>query len=149
MSGLYLSFYISEGIADRGEVDYATWHRWIAEDYVYGPYDAIVCVYGTIEGYDRETGDRETLAHLVDRPGDRYDGYWRVVKREVYERFVFDFGRPQFDFLVRQPLAYACPDDERLPPFSDWSVDVVADASVRRVREVEAYRPRPGQIGWT
>lgn len=29
---LYVTFIISEGIADRGEVSYDTWNEWVAED---------------------------------------------------------------------------------------------------------------------
>lgn len=134
-------------MADRGEVSYDTWERWASESYVFGPYDSIVCVYGAIEGYDASTGDRETIAFLANSEDDPYDGYWRVVKREVYERFTGDVDRPQFDFLVGQPRSFAHPADEMLPPFSDWSVDVGSEVDSRSIREVHSYRPRPGQLG--
>lgn len=144
---LYVSFILSEGIADRGEVSYETWQEWIADAYVFGPYDAIVCVYNTLEGYFEGSGDRETIAHLVNDPADAYDGYWRVVKREVYERYVPTDPDPRRARLAGLPRSYAHPPDELLPPFSDWSVEIGSTISPRSVREVDAYRPGQNQIG--
>ena len=142
MGLLFVTFTTSEGIADRGEVSYATWHKWISKDYVFGPYDAIVCVYNTIEGYRQRTGDRETIAFLVNDDTDPLDGYWRVVKREVHERFPTDDDKPHVRALAGQPRSYGTPPDELLPPFSDWSVDLGAEVTPRAIREVDVFKPR-------
>lgn len=114
---------------------------------VFGPYDAIVCVYNTLEGYFEGSGDRETLAYLVDDPSDEYDGYWRVAKREVYERFLATDPRPYRARLGGRPRSFATPPDELLPPFSDWSIDIGSTVSPRSIREVDAHRPGRRQLG--
>jgi hypothetical protein len=95
----------------------------------------------------KETRPNEPCHPNSGRSKDRYDGYWRVVKREVYERFLERDVGSHHAWLVGQPRSYATPIDELLPPFSDWSVDIGSTAAPRSIREVDAYRPRPGQLG--
>ena len=142
---LYVTFWISEGIADRREVSYDTWDQWVAEDYVYGPYDSIVCVYNTIKGLYEGSGERETIALFEEDPNEPYCGYWRVVRREVHERFSATDFHPGRARLAGQPRRYATRPDERLPPFSDWSIDIGTTKSPRSIREVDVEAPTPDE----